>query len=274
MSLNQSTGKLAEELVNFIQDKYGFDRLPSIAYIDDEKNSVDPLCRTGGYDQENEAITIYVTDRHPKDILRSLAHELLHHVQKCEGMMDGHDMSVTANPNYIMHDKFLKDVEADAFKRGNITFREWEATKKGEKIMSESKKMTKAQIVSKHKKAKKAMPSFVKQYGKEKGEKIAYATAMGGGMDEGIELEEAAKPDYLDGDGNTKEPMKKAAKDAKKQKDSKKNLKESEEKEVEVNEALKNSLYYVQEDRPLGQAYNMRDEKIYNELLKKFKIKK
>jgi hypothetical protein len=51
-------------------------------------------------------------------------------------------------------------------------------------------------------------------------------------------------------------------------------VKTEEQKEVVVNDALKNSLYYVKEDRALADAFEKRDEKVYNELLRKFKIKK
>lgn len=270
MSLDNQTRELAGDLILFMRKKFGFDRLPAISFIDSKKNSSNHLCMTGGYDQGAEEISIYITGRHPKDILRSLAHEMLHHVQKCEGKFDGKDTSATANPNYIMYDKFLKNIEADAFERGNICFREWEATKKGDKTMSESeKKTTKPEITAKHKKAKDAMPSFVKQYGKEKGKKIAYATAMSGKMDEEIDLEEAAKPDFLDldKDGDKKEPMKKAAKDAKKEK-------VEEGKEVKVNEALKNSHNYSTVTRALPEVAEARDEFMFKELMRKFNIKK
>lgn len=268
MSLEPSIVKLAEELVSYMQEKYGFDRVPSISYIDDHDNSANPLCMTGGYDQEGETITIYITGRHPKDILRSLAHEMLHHVQKCEGMMDGHDMSATTDPNYIMHDKFLKGVEADAFKRGNITFREWEATKKGDKKMNEEK-MAKSTLKKAHKAAKSALKHGGFE-GYDDPESVAYAT-MTSKAKKG-ELEETAKPDYLDldGDGDKEEPMKKAAKE----KDKKKELKESNENEVQVNDALKNSHNYNTITRAMPNVAKARDEFVYEELLKKFKIKK
>jgi hypothetical protein len=273
MPITDETRELAQDLIKFMQSKYGFDRIPRIRFVSNKKNAHNVLGMTGGYDTNGESITVYVADRHPKDILRSLAHEMLHHVQKCEGFMDGHDMGATSDPNYIMHDDFLKKVEADAFERGNITFREWEATKKGDKTMSESKKMSKPEIKAKHKKAKEAMPSFVKQYGKKEGEKIAYATAMSGKMDEEMELEEASKPDYLDldKDGNKKEPMKKAAKDAKKDKGEDK---EEVNENVEINTALRDSHNYSTVTRALPNVAKERDEFIFAELLKKFGIKK
>ena len=140
MHLGDETRELARDLIKFMQSKFGFDRIPRIKFIFDKQNSQKSLGMTGGYDHENEEIVVYALDRHAKDILRSLAHEMMHHVQKCEGTMDGKDMGATVDPNYIMHDDFLKNIEADAFERGNICFREWEACKKGDKTMNETKK--------------------------------------------------------------------------------------------------------------------------------------
>ena len=47
-----------------------------------------------------------------------------------------------------------------------------------------------------------------------------------------------------------------------------------ENQEIKVNDALKNSHTYIPQDRPMADAYNSRDEKVYQELLKKFGIKK
>lgn len=220
MHLDNKINELANDLINFMQQKFEFDRIPKILFIDNKKNSKNLLAKTGGYDPEKEEITIYITNRHAKDILRSLAHEMLHHVQKCEGMMDNEDLSDTSDPNYIVYNNFLKNIEADAFERGNICFREWEASKKGANKMDEAKKKT-----------------------SKKG-----------------------KPDYLDfdKDGDKDETMKDALAD-----------KESKiEESVKINDALKNSHYYIPTDRAAPNAYNARDERIFNELMAKFKIKK
>ena len=143
MHLNNEIKEHAKDLIKFMRSKFNIDRIPKIHFLNNKENAANILGKTGGYDPEKEEITIYIANRHPKDILRSLAHEMLHHVQKCEGMMDGKNMGATANPNYIMHDDFLKNIEADAFERGNICFREWEACKKGDNTMNEAKKKEK-----------------------------------------------------------------------------------------------------------------------------------
>ena len=46
-----------------------------------------PLGKTAFYDPEAKSVTLYITGRHPKDILRSLV-ELVHHKQNCDGQFD------------------------------------------------------------------------------------------------------------------------------------------------------------------------------------------
>lgn len=294
MSLDKVTSGLAEQLITFMQKKFGFDRIPAISYVDDLDNYYNPLCKTGGYDQENETIQIFITGRHPKDILRSLAHEMLHHVQKCEGVMDGKDMGATVNPNYIMHDDFLKGIEADAFERGNITFREWEACQKGEKIMSESKKieekkkkMPKAKLKLAHKKAKKALKmGGFEQYG-DRAKEVAYATmtkqAMGEReMDEvtyeksGLDSPEKADLDKDDDINSYEEKRAKAIEasmDKQKLKEGKE-LQTATKTDAQINDALKNAHNYNTTTRALPETSAARDEFVFAELLKKFGIKK
>lgn len=269
MLLDKITNEFAEDLVAFMQKKFGFDHLPTIAYVDDQENSANPLCMTGGYDQENESITIYVTGRHPKDILRSLAHEMLHHVQKCEGMMDGRDMSATANPNYIMHDEFLKQVEADAFERGNICFREWEATKKGNKTMNETKIPKKK--LSKYKKEVSKAGEMVKgNYPEDVKWKVASSIAKKAVNVDEVSYEKSGlkKPNLADrdNDGDVSD-WEKAVADK---------IESSKEKtnEVQVNEALKNAHNYNTVTRALPTVAAARDEFVFQELMKKFGIKK
>ena len=274
--------ELAHSLYDFMQNKFKISRKPKIFLLADEKNSKNILGKTGFYDPKEESVHVYVTNRHPKDVLRSLAHELLHHIQGCEGMVkpDRGDTEGTRDPNYVLHDKFLKQVEADAFERGNIAFREWEAhIKQGDIHVSQEKldekKMPKKKLVAAHEKAKKALKAGgFEKYG-ERAKEVAYATMMkqAQGKEESVEetsyassgLEHPEKAD-LDKDQDISSYEKARGKAIEK------NLEEN--KEIQINDALKNSLYYVKEDRAANVAYEARDEKVYNELLRKFKIKK
>ena len=147
MAENSEMMTLAGDLVHFMKSKLGFDRLPSIKFIKNKENSTKILGKTGQYDPDAEEIKIYTLNRHPKDVLRSLAHELIHHNQKCAGKTEEGDMSGTRDPNYIIKDDFLKSLEEEAFRDGNLIFREWEAHKKGDsKELNEMKKTTEKKL--------------------------------------------------------------------------------------------------------------------------------
>ena len=81
------------------------------------------------------AITIYVDGRHPKDIMRSLSHELTHHAQNCAGQFEN---SGPTYEGYAQTDPHLRKMEEDAYLRGNLVFRDWENSVN----LKETKQMT------------------------------------------------------------------------------------------------------------------------------------
>ena len=46
------------------------------------------LGKTAHYEPASMEITVYTDGRHPKDMMRSIAHELVHHKQNENGMFD------------------------------------------------------------------------------------------------------------------------------------------------------------------------------------------
>ena len=68
-------------------------------------------------------IHIYTTGRHPKDILRSLGHELVHHKQNCEGKFE-HDMDT--GPGYAQENSHLRQMEIEANRDGSMCLRDFE----------------------------------------------------------------------------------------------------------------------------------------------------
>ena len=77
---------------------------------------------TGHYDPDTHEIVLYVAGRHDKDILRSYAHELIHHDQNMRGLMRG---SIATPTGYAQVDPHLRKLEMDAYLRGNMLFRDW-----------------------------------------------------------------------------------------------------------------------------------------------------
>lgn len=93
----------------------------SIQFINNRKNANDILGFTGHYDNNTRQLVVYVTDRHPKDILRTVSHEIIHCWQHEHGKLHNH----TNDPQYAQHDPQLRRMEMQAYLLGNILFRDW-----------------------------------------------------------------------------------------------------------------------------------------------------
>ena len=76
---------LIKQFLPYAQEKMGFERPPRLFLRSDATNASNPLGKTAYYDPEGQSVTLYVSERHPKDIMRSLSHELVHHTQNCRG---------------------------------------------------------------------------------------------------------------------------------------------------------------------------------------------
>jgi len=95
--------------------------LPKIKVIqDDEKNASDLLGKTAYYNPQEKSITLYTFGRHPKDILRSFAHEMVHHEQNLNNKLGNIN---TTNTN---EDGDLPEIEREAYEKGNMMLRNWE----------------------------------------------------------------------------------------------------------------------------------------------------
>jgi len=95
--------------------------LPKIKVIsDDEENASHLLGKTAHYNPADKSITLYTFGRHPKDVLRSFAHEMVHHEQNLNGTLGNVS---TTNTN---EDGHLEELEKEAYQKGNIMFRNWE----------------------------------------------------------------------------------------------------------------------------------------------------
>jgi len=110
-------------LTNFARKRFGFSQQPKILFDDDVPNSHKTLGKTGHYDPGSMQIHIYATGRHIKDILRSLAHELVHHMQNENGELS-HDGYM--GQGYAQKNPHMREMEKQAYEMGNLCFRDWE----------------------------------------------------------------------------------------------------------------------------------------------------
>jgi len=90
--------------------------------------------KTGYYSPDEKAITVFCKDRHPKDILRTFAHEMIHHSQN----MNGINLNFSSNDD-VKDNKELEKVEAEAYLKGNIFFRKWTEYVNSSNPLNESK---------------------------------------------------------------------------------------------------------------------------------------
>jgi hypothetical protein len=115
--------ELLISLTLYMMDQINIEPLPDLVFIeDDTKNAKDMLGRTAYYNHNDKCITLYTYGRHPKDILRSYAHEMIHHKQNLEGRLKNQ-----IHTKNINEDDYLKEIEEEAYRLGNgLLFRGWE----------------------------------------------------------------------------------------------------------------------------------------------------
>ena len=118
-----SIQELLKSFLPFAKKRMGFNRPPTIFFQSDQANAQKLLGKTAQYEPATMNITLYITGRHPKDVLRSLSHELVHHGQNCRGEFGS--VPDTA-PGYAQKDNHLRGMEEEAYKVGNLCFRDWE----------------------------------------------------------------------------------------------------------------------------------------------------
>jgi len=113
----------ANDLIEFFHQRYKLQNRPDVVLKKDVKNSQQPLGKTAYYDPTQQTITIFTTGRHMKDCLRSLAHELVHHMQNERGDLKNAGPTVRG---YAQKDGHMREMEREAYEKGNMCFRDWE----------------------------------------------------------------------------------------------------------------------------------------------------
>ena len=114
---------LIDDLASHVQGVMDISSLPAITLQEDADNADVLLGKTAQYDPQNKVITVFVTNRHPKDIMRSISHEMIHHAQNERGEFDNVG---AVGEGYAQADKHLRNMEKEAYLKGNMCFRDWE----------------------------------------------------------------------------------------------------------------------------------------------------
>jgi hypothetical protein len=94
--------------------------LPKLVFKNgDSENAKQFLGKTAYYDPNSMSIVLYTEGRHPKDIVRSFSHEMVHHTQNLEGRLG--EITTTNT----QEDDNLDKLEQEANLKGTMTFRNW-----------------------------------------------------------------------------------------------------------------------------------------------------
>ena len=126
--------KLIKSLTEYMLDKgMNIRPLPKVRFVEDDvENARNFFGKTAYYDPSNRVVVLYTMERHPKDVMRSFAHEMIHHMQNCDDRLGN---ITTQNTN---EEGDLPEIEREAYEKGNMTFRNWTDTLT-EGILSEGK---------------------------------------------------------------------------------------------------------------------------------------
>ena len=120
-SQNINYMQMISDLTNhMIAQGRNIEPLPKLVIKDgDSENAKNFFGRTAYYDPNTQEIVLYTEGRHPKDIVRSYAHEMVHHTQNLEGRLGNIQTTDTTE------DEDLDQIEREAYLNGNMIFRNW-----------------------------------------------------------------------------------------------------------------------------------------------------
>ena len=140
--------------------------LPKVQMIhDDYENGEDLFGSTAYYNPGNNSVILFTYGRHPKDILRSYAHELVHVHQNMEDRLTGLGANTDVN-----QDDHLEQIEREAYETGNIMFRSWTDSITGNKL----EESVKALITEKKKKDPFGLLAYAQELGRLREEENEY----------------------------------------------------------------------------------------------------
>lgn len=128
-----------------LDQKMNITPLPEVKIRYDQNEANDFFGKTAYYDPNNREVVLYAMGRHPKDVCRSFAHEMIHHMQNMEGRLGNIN---TTNTN---EDSHLQEIEDEAYLEGNRVFRNLEdkiKNSENKEVMAEGRYDTLTNMIS------------------------------------------------------------------------------------------------------------------------------
>jgi Zn-dependent peptidase ImmA (M78 family) len=99
----EKKNEVIKQFIEFMKEKLSFgNKMPEIVISYDEKEAAG-MHSFGKYTPETNELRVVASNRNLADVLRTLAHELIHHMQRLKGLLDsnssdtGSDMENEAN---------------------------------------------------------------------------------------------------------------------------------------------------------------------------------
>ena len=116
--------KFGHRFVPWVAEQLGITELPKIKLLDAPTDTT-----FGQYDPETQSLSIVIANRHPIDVLRTLAHELTHHKQNLEGKLTAgagetgtpEENEANANAGVVMRDFAKANPEYFGLEKSSIT---------------------------------------------------------------------------------------------------------------------------------------------------------
>lgn len=121
---HEKFGPMLDTFVQFASKKLGIQSLPQISLQKGEMQT-----SFGGYSPQNKSIVVITKNRHPMDVYRTVAHELVHHKQNEDGNLGkdiaaegstGSPIENEANSKAGVIMRWFAKKNPDAFKSGQI----------------------------------------------------------------------------------------------------------------------------------------------------------
>ena len=148
--------KYIKSLIDFMREQHlRIDPLPSIELNPEEQDGL--FIKTGYYSPGEKKIVVFTYGRALKDVLRTVAHEFIHHMQNLQN--PDKDWGTGGD---LEADSKLRSIEGEAFLLGNIIFREWTEKMKKTGELNESINYKKALVNLKNRRD----PDGIEDWGK------------------------------------------------------------------------------------------------------------
>ena len=87
MAHEQMVQQHVNDFMNHAKEHLGVDQLPNVELVNNKKVAMENAS-FGGYYPGERTIRVNIAGRHPVDVLRTLAHEMVHYKQDLNGQLN------------------------------------------------------------------------------------------------------------------------------------------------------------------------------------------